>query len=55
MDCEVLLLTDNLVMENAFYKDSSSSRSLFDLVLRLRKVELEGRIILYMIHVSGKG
>ena len=54
MDCEVLLLTDNLVMENAFYKDSSSRRSLFDLVLRLRKVEVEGRIILHMIHVSRK-
>ena len=40
--------------ENAFYKGSSSSKSLFDLVLRLRKVEVEGRIILYMIHTSGK-
>ena len=53
-DCEVFLLTDNLVAENAFCKGSSSSRTLFDLVLRLRKVELEGRIILHMIHVSGK-
>ena len=40
--------------ENAFNKGYSSSKSLFDLVLRLKKVELEGRIILHMMHVSRK-
>ena len=54
MDCEVFLLTDNLVVENAFYKGSSSSVLLFGLVLRLRKVKLEGKSILHMIHLSGK-
>ena len=53
-DCEVFLLTDNLVAENAFYKGTSSSETLFNLVLRLRKLELEGGIILHMIHVPGK-
>ena len=48
------LLADNLVAENAFYKDTSSSETLFGLILRLRKLELEGDIILHMIHVSGK-
>ena len=53
-DCEVFLLTDNLVAENAFYKGSSSSEKLFNLILRLRKLELEGDIILHMVHVSRK-
>ena len=53
-DCEVFLLTDNLVTENAFYKGSSSSKKLFNLILGLRKLELEGDIILHMAHVSGK-
>ena len=53
-DCEVFLLTDNLVAENSFYKGTSSSETLFGLVPRLRKLELEGDIILHMIHVSGK-
>ena len=53
-DCEVFLLTDNLVVENAFYKGTLSSETLFDLILRLRTLELEGDIILHMIYVSGK-
>ena len=53
-DCEIFLLTDNLVAETAFYKGSSSNETLFNLVFRLRKVELEGGIILHIIHVSGK-
>ena len=48
------LLADNLVAENAFYKDTSSSETLFGLILRLRKLELKGDIILHMIHVSEK-
>ena len=53
-DCEVFLLTDNLVAGYAFYKDISSSETLFKLILRLRNSELESDIILHMIHVSGK-
>jgi len=53
-DYEGFLLTDNLVVENAFNKGYSSSKLLFDLVLRLKKIELEGRIILHMMHVSRK-
>ena len=53
-DCEVFLLTDNLVAGYAFYKDISSSETLFKLILRLIHSELESDIILHMIHVSGK-
>ena len=52
-DCEVLFLTDNMVAENDFYKGSLLSETLFNLAMRLRKLELEGGNILYMIHVSG--
>ena len=40
--------------ESAFYKDSSSSETLFNLVFRLCTLELEGGVILHIIHVSGK-
>ena len=53
-DCEVFLLTDNLVTENVFYKRTSSSETLFNLIFRSRKLELERGIILHMNHVSGK-
>ena len=54
-DCELFLCTDNLVAECAYYKDLSSSRSLFFvLVLRLRKLQMASNIILHMIHISGK-
>ncbi len=51
---ELFLFTDNQVAERAYYKGSSSSRTLFELVLRLRKIEMEGRLILHVIHISGK-
>ena len=48
------LLIDNLVAENSFYKGTSSRETLFNLILKLRTLELEGDIILHMIHVLGK-
>ena len=54
-DCELFLCTDNLVAECAYYKDLSSSRSLFFvLVLRLRKVQMAGNMILRVIYIFGK-
>ena len=40
--------------ENSFYKGTSSRETLFNLILKLRTLELEGDIILHMIHVLGK-
>ena len=51
--CELFLFTDNLVAEYAYYKGSSSSRMLFDLVLRMRKMQMAGDLILHVIHISG--
>jgi hypothetical protein len=38
--CELLIFTDNTTAEAAFWKGSSGSGKLFDLVLRLRKLEM---------------
>ena len=39
--CEVFLFTDNAVAEAAFHNGTSSNRTLFNLVLRLRMLELK--------------
>jgi hypothetical protein len=50
---EVFIFTDNSTAESVFYKGNSSSRMLFELMLRLRKLEMKGDLKLHMIHVSG--
>jgi hypothetical protein len=52
--CEFYLFTDNAVAEAAFYKGTSSSLLLFDLVLRLKQLELQHSFSLYVLHISGK-
>jgi hypothetical protein len=52
-DCELFIFTDNTTAEAAFWKGSSKSRKLFELVLRLRTLELEADLIIHVIHVSG--
>ena len=48
-----LLFTDNTVAESCFFKGTSNSRLLFNLVLRLRKAELNAGIKLHVVHVAG--
>jgi hypothetical protein len=50
---EVYVFTDNFTAEAAFYKGSTSSKTLFDLVLRLRTVKMLGLIQLQVTHVAG--
>lgn len=50
---ELFIFTDNSVAESCFYKGTSSTRALFDLVLRLRKLQLKYSLRLYFIHVAG--
>ena len=50
---EVFLFTDNLTVESAFYNGTSSSPLLFDLVLKLRKLELNYSAKIHLIHVAG--
>jgi hypothetical protein len=53
-NCELFLFTDNSTSEAAFYKGTSKSKKLFDLVLRLRKLQMRSGITLHVIHVAGK-
>jgi hypothetical protein len=50
---EVFLFTDNSAAEAVFYKGNSTSRPYFKLMLRFRKLEMEGELILHVIHVGG--
>lgn len=51
--CEIFLFTDNSVAEAAFYKGSSSNKLLFELILRLKKLELASGCKIHLIHVAG--
>lgn len=50
---QIFMFTDNIVTECAFYKGSSHSRSLFALVLRLRKLEIKAGWDLHVLHIAG--
>ena len=50
---EVFMFTDNATSESAFYRGTSSSYLLFSLVLRARKMEMDGRIFLRVVWVAG--
>jgi hypothetical protein len=52
--CEFFIFTDNTTAEAAFWKGTSRSPKLFELVLRLRKLEMENDMIIHVDHVSGK-
>jgi len=51
---EIFLFTDNSTAEGAFWKGNSSSRKLFELVLRLKKLEWDFGLNLHVVHVAGK-
>ena len=50
---EIFLFTDNFVAECAFHKGNSKSRQLFELMLELRELQMEGRLFIHLIWVSG--
>jgi hypothetical protein len=51
---EIFIFTDNSTAEAAFWKGTSQSEKLFELVLWLREMELEHDLILHVVHVAGK-
>ena len=51
---EIFTFTDNSTTESAFYNGTTSSKRLFDLVLRVKKLELNHSVKIHFIHVSGK-
>jgi hypothetical protein len=52
-DCEIFLFADNTAAEAAHWKGASKSEWLFDLVLRLRLMEMRNDLIIHVIHVAG--
>jgi hypothetical protein len=47
---EIFLFTDNFVMERAFHRGTSSSKTLFDLVLHLHRLEMQGnKLFIHLI------
>jgi hypothetical protein len=50
---ELFIFTDNSTAEGAYYKGNSSSRRLFDLVLRLRTIDMDGQLKIHLTHVTG--
>ena len=53
-NCEVILATDNQVVESCLYKGNSTSQKLFGLVVRLKTVEMKYGLKIKITHVSGK-
>ena len=51
--CELFLFTDNTTTDSNFYRGTSSSPKFFELVLRLRKIEMGGKTKLQIINVAG--
>ena len=51
--CEIFLFTDNFVSERAYFRGTASTKSLFDLVLRLRVLQMRGDIFLHLIWCAG--
>ena len=49
---EVFLFTDNSTSEAAFFNGLSTSKKLFDLVLRIRKLEMDFKVKVHLCHVS---
>ena len=50
---EIFIFTDNSTAERAFYNGTSSSKKLFELVLRLRLLETRSRCKIIIVHVAG--
>jgi hypothetical protein len=50
---ELFLFTDNLVAESAFYRGTSSNPLLFNLIIHLKKLELQYSLNLHVVHIAG--
>ncbi|KAL7570896.1 hypothetical protein ACA910_018954 [Epithemia clementina (nom. ined.)] len=50
---EVFVFADNATAKSAFYKGISKSKFLFNLVLRLCKMEMDGQLFVHIIWIAG--
>jgi hypothetical protein len=50
---EVFLFTDNQAAEDAYYRGTSPSRALFELVVTLYKLQMKYDLVLHVIWIAG--
>ena len=50
---ELFMFTDNSVAERAYFRGTSQSRLLFELIVRLRNVEMQAGCTIFLVHVYG--
>jgi hypothetical protein len=50
---ELWLATDNMTCETTFYRGSSTSRELHELMLALRLLTVRGNFVLHVVHIAG--
>ena len=50
---EVFIITDNAVVKSTYFKGSTKVRPLHDMIVQLRKLELEGKLIVDFTWCSG--
>jgi len=53
-ESEIFIFTDSSTAEAAYFKGTSKSQLLFELILRLQFVHLHAGITLHFVHVAGK-
>ena len=51
---EMILFTDNEVAKRTYFKDSSHSLQLHQMILELRKMEMRGELVVHFIWISGR-
>ena len=52
-DSELFLFTDNSTAEGAYYRGNSPNKNLFELVVRLRLLDMTSSIRLHLTHIAG--
>jgi hypothetical protein len=50
---EVWFCTDNEVTERAYYKGLSSSKDLFEIILKIRLLAIKFQFLLHLPHIAG--
>lgn len=53
LNAELFLFTDNTTAEGAYYRGNSDNKLLFELVVRLRCLDMSANIRVHLIHIAG--
>jgi hypothetical protein len=53
-NAKLIVFTDNSIAEAAFFNGTSTSKKLFELIIRLQMLQIHSRMIVHFVHVAGK-